>query len=65
MNEDLRSVLRASGLPAALIARMEATTSSMAGRCYQHPESPTGYVGAGRWCQHRQGHTTQTPEETR
>ena len=55
MNETTK-VLRASGLPADLINKMERTVSVISERCDLHPESPTGFVGRGKSCEHRPGH---------
>lgn len=57
MNADTKQILRQSGLPTELIAKMERTVSVTSERCYLHPESPTGYVGRGKWCEHRAGRT--------
>ena len=57
MNKQTEATLDQSGLPADLIAKMKRSVSVTAERCYLHPESPTGYVGRGKWCQHRPGHT--------
>lgn len=46
-------VLDQSGLSADLIAKMKAATAVSEIRCYQHPESPTGYIGRGHWCEHK------------
>lgn len=59
--EQALDVMRQAGLPAALMATIEATSSAQAERCYLHPESPTGYVGKGRTCQHRAGHVVVRP----
>ena len=50
------AILRQSGLPADLIAKMESTRTIISERCGLHPESPTGYVGRGKSCEHRPGH---------
>ena len=47
------TVLRNSDLPTDLIERMSEAAKISGERCYQHPESPTGYVGKGRWCEHK------------
>jgi hypothetical protein len=36
-----------------LVAKMERSAAITGERCYLHPESPTGYVGKGRWCEHK------------
>lgn len=59
MNAAALKILRESGLPAEIIAKMERTVSVTSERCYRHPESPTGYVGRGKWCEHRAGHTVR------
>lgn len=55
--DEALDILRQAGLPAQLVATIAATESVQAERCYLHPESPTGYVGKGRTCQHRPGVT--------
>lgn len=53
MTSKTDQILDKSGLPADLIEKMKASTVATAERCYLHPESPTGYVGRGKWCEHR------------
>ena len=60
-NTDSLTVLRQAGLPAELVAKMERTRSIVSERCNLHPESPTGYVGRGRSCEHRPGHVVIRP----
>ena len=52
-----KDILSESGLPADLIAKMKKVESTVAERCYKHPESPTGFIGRGISCEHRPGHT--------
>jgi hypothetical protein len=47
------AILGESGLPPELIATMRANRRTASPRCYEHPESPTGYVGSGKPCVHR------------
>lgn len=48
-----RTTLKAMGISDALVDAMDRSAQITAPRCYQHPESPTGYVGAGKWCEHK------------
>jgi hypothetical protein len=58
-----QDILRQSGLPAELIAKMQRTVSVISERCDRHPESPTGYVGRGKSCEHRPGHVVVISRE--
>jgi len=53
LTEAQRRAAIVEALGESLVAKLERSASITNERCYQHPESPTGYVGSGRWCQHK------------